>query len=93
MANSLTEFDAEEAYRDIRNDGYEEGLAEGREAGRAEGLTAGFAQGTRQKAVEAARNLYANGVSIDLISNSLKMSEEEIRELTRDIVSEVMIHN
>ena len=26
MANSLTEFDAEEAYRDIRNDGFEEGL-------------------------------------------------------------------
>ncbi len=26
LANSLTEFDAEEAYRDIRNDGYEEGL-------------------------------------------------------------------
>ena len=26
LANSLTEFDAEEAYRDIREDGYEEGL-------------------------------------------------------------------
>ena len=77
MANSLTEFDAEEAYRDIRNDGYEEGLA----------------QGIRQNAEEAARNLYANGVSIELISKSLKMSEEEVRELARDIFPEAMIHN
>ncbi|MBR6155261.1 MAG: hypothetical protein IKQ43_12575, partial [Treponema sp.] len=69
LANSLTEFDAEEAYRDIRNDGYEEG--------------------SRQKAEEAARNLFANGVSIELISKSLNMSEDEIRELTRDIVQKV----
>ena len=69
MANSLTEFDAEEAYRDIRNDGYEEG--------------------SRQKAEEAARNLFTNGVSIELISKSLNMSEDEIQELTRDIVQKV----
>ena len=42
LANSLTEFDAEEAYRDIRNDGYEEGL------------NAGLAQGASQKAIEDA---------------------------------------
>ncbi len=48
----------------------------------------GISQGIRQNAVENARNLYANGVSINLIAKSLKMSEDEVRELARDIVPE-----
>ena len=39
--------------------------------------------------VEDARNLFANGVSIELIAKSLNMTESEIRELTRDIVPEM----
>ena len=66
---------------DEKEDAYEEGLS----VGRAEGL----AQGASQKAVEAARNLFANGVSIEFIAKSLKMSESEIRELTKDIVPEM----
>ena len=48
----------------------------------------GISQGIRQNAVENARNLYANGVSINLIAKSLKMSVDEVRELARDIVPE-----
>ena len=40
----------------------------------------------QQKTLEAARNFYANGVSIGLIAKSLTMTEEEVRELTKDIV-------
>ena len=56
---------------------------------RKEAIEEGFSQGASQKAVEAARNLFANGASIELIAKSLKMSESEIRELTRDIVPEM----
>ena len=49
----------------------------------------GFPEGATQKAVEAARNLFANGASIEFIAKSLKMSECEIRELTKDIVPEM----
>ena len=37
--------------------------------------------GAQEKAVEAARNFYANGVSIDIIAKSLHMTEEEVREI------------
>ena len=53
---------------------------------RKEAIEEGKAQGIQQKTLEAARNLYANGVSIELIAKSLKMTEEEVRELTKDIV-------
>ena len=60
---------------DEKEDAYEEGFSQG------------ISQGARNNAVENARNLFLNGVSVELISKSLKMSEEEVRELTRDIVS------
>ena len=56
-----------------------------KEVGREEGLV----EGARKNAIENARNLYANGASIELISKSLKMSEDEIKELTKDIVPAV----
>lgn len=34
---------------------------------------------------EAARNLFANGVSIELIAKSLKMTLDEVREITKDV--------
>ncbi|MBP5444362.1 MAG: hypothetical protein J6Y60_14090 [Treponema sp.] len=74
MANSLTEFDAEEAYRDIRNDGYEEGLAKG--------LSAGLAQGASQKALESAENFLRMGVNtIDQISQAIGLPLEKVQEI------------
>ena len=35
---------------------------------------------------EAARNFFANGVSIELIAKSLKMTVDEVREITKDVV-------
>ncbi len=73
MANSLTEFDEEEFIRDIHQEGYDEGFPNG------------ISQGTRQKAEEAARDFFDNGVSVDIIAKSLKMTEEEVKELIRTI--------
>lgn len=45
-------------------------------------------EGAEQKAIEAAKNLYANGVSIDIISKSLKMTSEQVKEIVKDVVIE-----
>ena len=43
-------------------------------------------EGMNRKAIEAARSFYENGVSIELIAKSLKMTEEEIKEIVKDVV-------
>ena len=43
-------------------------------------------EGQQQKAIEAARNFYANGASIELIAKSLKMTEEQVREIVNKTV-------
>ena len=53
---------------------------------RKEAIEEGKAHGIQQNTLEVARNFYANGASIGLIAKSLKMTEEEVRELTKDIV-------
>lgn len=52
----------------------------------AEALKIGIQQGEEKKAIEDARNLYANGVSIELIAKSLKMTEEQVKEIVKDVV-------
>ncbi len=42
-------------------------------------------EGARENALENARKFYINGVSIDIISKSLGMSVEEIREIVKDL--------
>ena len=41
--------------------------------------------GRKEKAVEAARNLYANGVSLEIIAKSLGMTKEEVKEIVKDV--------
>ena len=74
MANSLTEFDAEEAYRDIREDGFEEGYSQG------------ISQGASQKAIEAAENLlHLNVLTHEQISQSIGLPLEKVQELAENI--------
>ncbi len=74
LANSLTEFDAEEAYRDIRNDGYEEGLEDGR------------AEGASQKAIETAENFLRMGVNtIEQISQAIGLPLEKVQEIAEQL--------
>ena len=39
-----------------------------------------------EKAVEAARNLYINGVSIEIIAKSLNMTIEQVNEIVKQPV-------
>ncbi len=68
---SLTEFNAEKVYRDW--------LAEGREEG--------FEQGREESREDAAIAFYKNGVSVEIIAKSLKMSEEKVRKIIEQNVA------
>ena len=49
-----------------------------------EGIEEGRIEGAHNKAIESARNLYANGVSKDIIAKSLQMTMDELEEILRD---------
>ena len=42
-------------------------------------------EGIQQKAIEDAKSFYANGASIELIAKSLKMTEEQVQEIVKDV--------
>ena len=65
----------------LRSQYKREGLAEGRAEGRAQGIKEGIKEGERLANLEAAKNLKNNGVSIEIIANSLGLSKEEIEKL------------
>ena len=43
--------------------------------------------GRKEKAIEDARNLYINGVSIEIIAKSLNMTIEQVNEIVKQPVS------
>ena len=55
-----------------------------REAGREEGRAEGRAEGERNKALEDARSLLANGVSPEIIAKSIGMELEEVLALREE---------
>ncbi len=50
---------------------------------RAYDFESGKEAGAEQKAVEAARSLYENGVSLEIIAKSLNMPVEKIKEIVK----------
>ena len=61
--------------------GLKRGLAKGREEGRAEGLAKGLAKGRAEERLEIARNMKADGMSIELIQKYSGLSPEKIAKL------------
>lgn len=61
---------------------YEEDIAAQREEAKEEGLE----QGAQQKAIEDAKSFYANGASYEIISKSLGMTIEQVKEIVKDVV-------
>ena len=57
------------------------GLKRGREEGLAKGLAKGRAEGRAEERIEIARNMKANGLSVDLIAACCGLSPEEIAKL------------
>ena len=44
----------------------------------------GILEGKQQKAIEDAKNFYANGASIELIAKSLHMTQEEVQKIVEE---------
>ena len=87
---SLTEFNAEQVYRNWLQEGREEGFEQGREeglqAGREEGLQEGRAEGSIEKARETAEKLLRMKVlTLEQIAEGTGLSIEEIKELQKKI--------
>ena len=82
-SNWFREFSRDTAMRDY-NESMSIAKKEGLAQGLAQGMAQGMAEGERKKAVEAARSLSANGVSIDIIAKSLNMTIEEATEIVCD---------
>ena len=79
--------------RDLRNQmayakrqAIAEGKAEGREIGLAigkeEGLAEGLAEGRAEGRADTIRQLLKSGMAMEVISEALNLSEEEIRKIT-----------
>ncbi len=77
MGNILYEFDQDLYERDIFQDGKEEGIA----IGLAEGEEKGRAEGERKKALEAAQNALAMGLTATQAAQLTGLSLEEVAQL------------
>ena len=61
--------------------GREEGLAEGEKKGRAEGLAEGRKEGEMERNIAIARNMLAQGIAIETISQCVGLSIEELNAI------------
>ena len=59
----------------------EKGLAEGRKEGREEGLAEGKEEGKMEERLEIAKKMLEMGLSVEQITETTGLSEEEILEL------------
>ena len=65
----LTEFDQDLYDKNRRKEGYEEGIIDG----------------AHNKAVEAAKNLYNNGVTVEIIAKSLDLPLEQVQGIVNSV--------
>ena len=63
---------------------YKMDIAVKQEEAREDGIAIGIQQGIQQKAIEDAKNLYLNDVPIDIISKSVGLTIEQIKELVKE---------
>ena len=76
-------FDALVKYNEIE-DAKKEGKSLGIEEGRALGKAEGKAEGTKEKAIEIAKNLLNMKMSIKDISKATGLTEEDVQKLNED---------
>ena len=76
--------DSLKAYRDIKNSldtAREQGFEKGHEKGRAEGRAEGLAEGRDERSIEIAREMLADGESIEKIMRYTGLTETQIRDI------------
>ena len=65
---------------DLREESFAEGRAEGREEGREEGRAEGREEGREKQAQMTARNLSAQGLSVEQIAQAVGFRVEAVKE-------------
>ena len=64
----------------IYNDGVADGIAQG--------IAQGISQGIEKDALENARNFFINGVSFEIVRDSIKaLSEDKLREIYNEVMA------
>ncbi len=76
-------FDALVKYNEIE-DAKKEGKSLGIEEGRALGKAEGKAEGTKEKAIEIAKNLIKENVDINIIVKSTGLTKKDIQKLNEE---------
>jgi predicted transposase YdaD len=73
----LAEYDYDTDIAVQRKEAFDDGLSQGRN----EGISIGLSQGAHQKAVETAKSMKIENMSISMISHFTGLSPEEIEKL------------
>ena len=64
---------------------YDEDIAAQRQEAFDDGLNKGFSQGSQQKAIETAKNMFSNNISLNIIAECTGLSTETIEQLAKEI--------
>ena len=80
-AETVRKYMSEEEANWFRQNSYDIGLRDYNS-----GLENAEKRGMQQKAIEAAKSLYENGVSIEVIAKSLKMTIEQVQEIVKHTI-------
>ncbi|MDO5140834.1 MAG: hypothetical protein Q4D40_05135, partial [Eubacteriales bacterium] len=70
--------------KEAREEGHAAGLAEGRSLGLAEGHASGLADGIIQGKMESAKNMLANGMSVEQAAQFSGLSIEEVAAIAEN---------
>ena len=77
----LTEYDYDTDIAVQREEAFEEGLSQGIEQGINQGISQGIEQGIEQKALETAKKMLENGISLEIITQCTGLSLEKLEDL------------
>ena len=71
----------EQGMKEGMKEGMKQGIEQGIEQGLEQGLKEGIKQGKHSSAIEIAKKLLENNISLDVIKNSTGLSDEELSKI------------
>jgi predicted transposase YdaD len=77
----LAEYDYDTDIAVQRREAFDDGVAIGEKVGEERGISIGLSQGAHQKAIETAKSMKIENMSISMISHFTGLSPEEIEKL------------
>ena len=81
------EYNYDEDIAAQRQEAFDDGLNKGISQGISQGIQQGISQGIQQKAIETAKALLREDISIDVITRTTGLSTETIEQLAKELSS------